>query len=724
MQSKRIHQAMDVSSSELPAVISTIRSCLKLSLDALSRLLGASLVSVTRWEAGTGLPSPDQLKRILDLYHHAQGTRGRWKASAQLFASQGARRATTPLPLFDQETPKPRLAPDPLPPIIARLRGSSHVGLADLLARHQHPAPITGTPPTAGMSAGKNTYTYDAHTYHTKVPPQGIAELLRHYLPEGGLVLDPFAGSGMTGVAARILGYDCILNELSPAACFIANRFVSHIDPRVFAAGVQTVLDQLGELRARLYTTTCRECGRRTEILYTVWSYNVVCPHCTAEFLLWNHCRQYGSRVREHRILTEFPCPECQVTLQKSRLKRTVAEPVQLGYVCCGSRHQETVHPLNREDLQLLYALETGAPCADGFYPTVPLPDGVNLSQPKRHGIDRVDRFYSPRNLAAMSHLWRTIHRFESLDLAAYLAFVLTSLYQRVTRLSEFRFWGGSGNTARFNVPFIFNEANVFVTFERKARSIQDHLETTATEYAGQAHVIQGSATNLRDLPNDSIDLIFTDPPFGANINYSEMNILWEAWLGEFTDTTHEAIINRHQQKDLDQYQTLMTQSLTECYRVLRPGHWLLLMFMNSSGKVWASLRQAIIDAGFQVQQADLFDKQHGTFKHFVSDNTAGYDLVLHCLKPLTQEFSARSPSQTVDVQESIYSFLGQRDLPAYRTAYLHVGREVEIDARRLYSEWLADAVRSGSPTIDFADFRQLTEEWMTRTDSSKGLLP
>src|SRR5207247_1983336 len=136
-----------------------------------------------------------------------------------------------------------------------------------------------------------------------------------------------------------------------------------------------------------------------------------------------------------------------------------------------------------------------------------------------------IDRFYTPRNLAAMSSLWRVIHQVESIELAAYLAFVFTSLYQRVTRLSEFRFWGGSGNTARFNVPFIFNEANVFITFERKARSIQDHLETTAMEYNGNVRVTQGSATDLRQLPNDSIDLIFTDPPFGANINYSEMNI-------------------------------------------------------------------------------------------------------------------------------------------------------------------------------------------------------
>ena len=69
-----------------------------------------------------------------------------------------------------------------------------------------------------------------------------------------------------------------------------------------------------------------------------------------------------------------------------------------------------------------------------------------------------------------MSHLWRALHRVEDVQLAGFLAFAFTSLYKRVTKLSEFRFWGGSGNTANLNVPYIFNEANVFVTFERKAR--------------------------------------------------------------------------------------------------------------------------------------------------------------------------------------------------------------------------------------------------------------
>ena len=74
------------------------------------------------------------------------------------------------------------------------------------------------------IRAGKNTYVYDAHTYHTKVPPNGIAQLIEYYTDPCDVVLDPFCGSGMTGVAAAPLGRKVLLNDISQAAVFIARK--------------------------------------------------------------------------------------------------------------------------------------------------------------------------------------------------------------------------------------------------------------------------------------------------------------------------------------------------------------------------------------------------------------------------------------------------------------------------------------------------------------------
>lgn len=676
----------------------------------LAKYLGTSLVSVVRWERGDTKPdllTEAKLAEALAYLERGEALDIGKAISAHVFASRGARREANTLPLFRQHK-KIELAANPRPPILSRLRsgalwGNGLAALADVLVDRAAPARTIDAPVAEGVSAGKNTYTYDAHTYHTKVPPQGIAKVIRNYLPEGGVVVDPFAGSGMTGVAARALGADVILNELSPAASFIADRFTRSCDPDAFAAAVKTVCDVLRDLRQELYTTQCRECGKQTEILFTVWSYRVRCSECAHEFVLWDHCRHYGKTVREHKIMSEFPCPCCQVTLKKSRLKRTIAVPVMLGYKCC--KRQQIEHPLTEEDRARIRRIKDRPPLVAGFTPTTKLPDGVNLSQPKRHGLVSVNRFYTPRNLAAMSHIWWQIHHIKDDDVAGFLAFAFTSLYKRVTKLSEFRFWGGSGNTANFNVPYIFNEANVFVTFERKARSIQDHLETTARAYAGRCIVRTGSATDLSFLPDESVDLIFTDPPFGANINYSEMNILWESWLGAFTDSRDEAIVNRFQKKDMGRYGELMTASIRECHRLLRPGHWMILVFMNSSQSVWSTLREAVLDARFSIERVDIFDKQHGTFKQFVSDNTAGCDLLLHCRKSEAVR-ATTAPVPVRDASESVRLFLGGRGAAIPKLPYLHVDRNEEIDYRMLYSEFLADGLIGRGHLLDFASFR------------------
>jgi len=200
--------------------------------------------------------------------------------------------------------------------------------------------------------------------------------------------------------------------------------------------------------------------------------------------------------------------------------------------------------------------------------------------------------------------------------------------------------------------------------------------------------------------------MIFTDPPFGANINYSEMNFLWEAWLGDFTDNTNEAVMNRVQGKGLDEYGRLMSESLRECYRVLRPNHWMLLVFMNSSEAVWRQLRDAILGAGFSIEKIDVFDKKHGTFKQFVSENTAGADLVLHCRKGGEKN---HFPDNTLELTD----FLDSRRNALPLVTYKHVSREDEIDFRKLYSDWLAQTFVSRADFMDFAKFRQLTMAYL-----------
>lgn len=703
---------------EVPSLFRSVRARLSLTEKELAERLGTSFYAVVRWERGDATPPDDvivALNRLLSPSEQKTDAKSDNRKGQVIFASTGARRKRAPLPLFEANPTQFRTEAraDILGEVFDGVFwADGEIALSSLLTDHQHPAETVPSAAEKEVSAGKNTYTYDAHTYHTKVPPQGIAGVISSYLPQGGLVLDPFAGSGMTGVAARYIGCDVILNELSPAASFIAHNFCRTVEASKFHDAVSAVMDQVAPLRKRLYETECRECAKAVEAQFFVWSYVLECNHCREDFVLWDHCRKYGKTVREHKLLKKFPCPHCGEEVNKSYLKRKDQVPVFVGYKCCGKKIVE--HPLNEQDFSRIAESIALAEDWAGMYPDLPLPEGVNLGQPKRHGLDSIAKFYTSRNLIAAAAIWREIRRIDDVDIATALAFSFTSLYQRITRLSEYRFWGGSGNTANFNVPQICNEANVFVTFERKAKSIADHFETTASSYSGRAAIVTGSATDLSCLPDESIDLIFTDPPFGANINYSEMNILWESWLGRFTDSTDEVIVNKAQKKDITDYRDLMHRSLKECHRVLRTGHWMVLVFMNSSEAVWEALRGAVVDAGFVIDKVSVFDKQHGTFKQFVSDNTAGSDLMLHCRKTGREASKFNTDRSLFEVE----GFVSAQEGSVPVLPFLHVRREAEIDYRLLYSRYLAEAIKSGQRVVDFSSFRERAARLLTQKSS------
>lgn len=58
----------------------------------------------------------------------------------------------------------------------------------------------------------------------------------------------------------------------------------------------------------------------------------------------------------------------------------------------------------------------------------------------------------------------------------------------------------------------------------------------------------------LASLPARAVDYIFTDPPFGENIYYSDLNFLVESWHGVVTRSDSEAIVDRVKRKGVREY--------------------------------------------------------------------------------------------------------------------------------------------------------------------------
>jgi site-specific DNA-methyltransferase (adenine-specific) len=58
-----------------------------------------------------------------------------------------------------------------------------------------------------------------------------VAPLLAYACPAGGTVLDPFAGSGTTGLCAKLAGYSAILIEADPDYVAVINARLANDAP-------------------------------------------------------------------------------------------------------------------------------------------------------------------------------------------------------------------------------------------------------------------------------------------------------------------------------------------------------------------------------------------------------------------------------------------------------------------------------------------------------------
>ncbi len=98
-------------------------------------------------------------------------------------------------------------------------------------------------------------------------------------------------------------------------------------------------------------------------------------------------------------------------------------------------------------------------------------------------------------------------------------------------------------------------EKNIFTGVQRKIGTMARAFSITHGRGDG-VEIRNASCLNL-DIPTGSVDYVFTDPPFGGNIPYSEVNFLNEAWLGQTTDSADEAIVSPHQDKSVEDYKEL-----------------------------------------------------------------------------------------------------------------------------------------------------------------------
>ena len=551
--------------------------------------------------------------------------------------------------------------------------------------RGERPDEYKREPFASDVSEGKNDPIYNAHSYHTKVPHKAIMRYILHYTDPGDIVFDGFCGTGMTGVAAELcgdrkmvesLGYivkddgtildeegklisklgprKAILSDLSPAATYISNVYLSPSNVLEFDRELKQIIQEVENEYAWAYETLGEDGVTTGRINYTVWSDVFVCPNCTKEIVYWDMVK-----VKYNQSKNINMCPHCSSVLTKKGMERAFVHnfsdtafkqddldnndssclthrmakqvPVLINYSIGNKRYKKKP---DASDLELIEEINNMP--IECWYPNQLLPMGSNTDQPRKsHGITFVHHFYTNRNLMVFAALWQRAKKVQNHLVQIMITGILTSILVNIDKRYKYRDDKKGGIvTGTLYIPSLSQENSIFRAIANKYGSYKKALLGKPNSYSENWAINQSSTTDVPNIPRIGIDYIFTDPPFGGNIMYSELSIILESWLGVKTNNKHEAIESKKHNKSLFDYQNLMADCFKEYYRVLKPGRWMTVEFHNSKNSVWNSIQEALQVAGFVIADVRTLDKQQGSFKQVTTSSAVKQDLIISCYKP------------------------------------------------------------------------------------------
>lgn len=606
------------------------------------------------------------------------------------------------------------------------------------------------------VSEGKADPLYMAHSYHTKVPYRAIMKYILHYTKPGDIVFDGFCGTGMTGVAASMCGTDnaaikaeelaiqkealwgkrkAILNDLSPYASFIANIYNSEVDAHVLQSEFKKVIDACIAKYGWMYETVSpsKESSlipndqQKGKISYTVWSEVLTCPNCGHEEAYYNLVTADGKSSKSKT----YRCPICGGEFAKTEFIRAqesyfdhgnnqVSErikrvPVKIFYSIGKQKYEKNA---DASDIELLTKI---AESNSEWYPTDKIMfSGTGWGDTYRAGyhtgVTSVHHFFTDRNIRALAAI------FSESEKCTYKDIIRGTMMSCLARASiRNRYIPEYGNrhvgtlSGTLYIPSLIEENNIFDAFALRAKKVINAYQLTKNDNSD--HCISCGSITDTGIPDDSIDYIFIDPPFGDNLIYSELNFISESWLKVFTNRGEEAIISPSQGKALNEYQELMHSSFIECYRILKPNRWITVEFHNSQNAVWNCIQNSLQAAGFIIADVRVLDKQKGTTKQLSYTSTVQQDLVISAYKPkdsFTKEFKLKAGTE-----KTAWSFVRQHlgNLPIT----VKRGGQLEVLPERqsflLWDRMVAYHIMHGiAVPMDAADFYQgLDEKYLKR---------
>jgi 16S rRNA G966 N2-methylase RsmD len=243
------------------------------------------------------------------------------------------------------------------------------------------------------------------------------------------------------------------------------------------------------------------------------------------------------------------------------------------------------------------------------------------LPLPKGSDVETVDQLFSDKQTAQLGLLKSIILKLSNENIRNSLLLAFSGVVTRVNltyhiskAVEAGTGFGGDASAFRYYRYRIAPEptsVDVIQCLELRYRNVYEakkEMEYFINEKTiSNAQIVKGTATNLTFIPKESVDYIYTDPPYGKKIPYLDLSVMWNAWLDlEVTDEDYkqEAIEGGEHNKSKDEYNDLIAKSIKEMYRVLKYDRWLSFVFAHKDPEFWHLIIDTAENCGFEYAGA------------------------------------------------------------------------------------------------------------------------
>ena len=509
------------------------------------------------------------------------------------------------------------------------------------------------------------------HAYPTKINYRSIIPFILAHTKPHDTVYDSFAGTCSTALAAAACAKPkpntqaqfgrtngqvewgprkAICIDLGVLPTFVGRTMLTPIDARKFQNCVLELLNKIDEEWGWLYEAF-DDWSNKGSIRYTFLSNVIKCAKCNSEVKFIDLFVDFENRT----FRKKSHCPNCSAEISTKNIervtqvvyddllktKRTKVKRVPLNvFGKTGTRNWS--REFDERDMAVLKRIDTIS--LSKFVKPIPMLKGEDRwGEMFRSGyhqdVTYVHDFYTKRNFLALAILYNAVELLPKEFQDHYLLLISSYNVAHSSLMTRFVFKKSSKKpvvtSGQPGALYISNcpvEKNVFSGVRGKLKELCKVIEEI-NEWKPEAKIYTRPAQDS-GLTENSVDFIFTDPPFGRNIQYSELNYLSEVWLNKVTDNTYETVISKAQKKDLVSYESLLSAAFNESFRVLKPGGYMTVIFHNAKKEIWNALHRAIVNAGFEIVKSSILDKTQTSFKQTTTKGAVKKDPIILAFKP------------------------------------------------------------------------------------------